>query len=341
LPSNLCFYLSNWHVKDQESLRVIANFGAPVFVGALDVQKCADPALVLNLFSPQQLSIVSVDVDVKKGDLEAILEGLLPQGVTHVLLLKRYDHDFISSLIKCLKDLEIGHQEIIYFLEKQHTSKKLNWWQRLTALDGVDFRPFQRALAVYPTQFLKSLSRSDLKSSRRILVRTIQSDFKVTSIPLYIKQTLEQPNRLSWWQRFYWNSYLLFLSILRGTTDPLRSSIAMAFGVFIAFSPLYGLQSVLIALGCALFRLNFAVAFLGAQISIPPVYTLVVASELVMGAWLLDRELSMNGDWLSLGREHMLSWVVGSVVVGGAIALICAFLWYVLLIRKQKKVSAL
>lgn len=341
MASNLCFYLSNWQIKDQESLKAIADFGAHVYLGALAVQRCVDAPLIMDLFSPQQLSIVSVDVDEDKGDLEAIVQGYLPEGVTHILLVERYDPNFIFALLKSLKDIEIGFQEIIYFLEADPTSKNPNWWQRFTALDGIDFRPFQKALAAYPSAFLKDLSRSDLKSSRRLLVRTVQSDFKVKSFTLITQNTESLSNPLGWWQRLYWNSYLLFLSVLRGTTHPLHSSLAMAFGVFVAFTPLYGLQTLLIALGCALLRLNFAVAFLGAQISIPPIYTLVVAAELIVGAWLLDRELSLKSDWLSLAQEHMLSWVVGTFIVGGAIALICASLWYNLLIRKQKKVSAL
>ncbi len=341
MVSNFCFYLSNWQVKDKESLKAIANFGAHVYLGALDVQRCEDAPLVLNLFSPQQLSIVSVDVDEQKGDLEAIVQGSLPEGITHILLVKRYDPDFIYALLENLKDIQIEFQEIIYFLEGDKHSKKQSWWQRFTALDGIDFRPFQKALAAYPIEFLKNLSRLDLKNSRRLLVRTVQSDFKVKSLTLITKNRASLPYHLGWWQRLYWNSYLFFLSVLRGTTNPLNSSLAMAFGVFIAFTPLYGMQTLLIALGCALFRLNFAVAFLGAQISIPPVYTLVVALELIVGAWLLDRELSMNSDWLSLAQEHMLSWLVGTFIVGGAIAFICALLWYILLVRKQKKVSAL
>jgi uncharacterized protein (DUF2062 family) len=72
---------------------------------------------------------------------------------------------------------------------------------------------------------------------------------------------------------------------------PWRIALALATGVFISFTPFYGLQSVLALLVAAIFGLNKAATLAGAWLNLPWFAPLVYAAGWKVGA-LLVPELS-------------------------------------------------
>jgi len=116
--------------------------------------------------------------------------------------------------------------------------------------------------------------------------------------------------------------------LVSGDTRPRALAAAVALGVFLGCSPLYGLQTVLVLILAPALRLNPFAAVLGSQVSAPPLGLIIIGSEVTLGEWL------RYGRWLrpptmsAQERVHwiwdhaLLSWVIGSVLVGGILAIV-------------------
>jgi uncharacterized protein (DUF2062 family) len=116
--------------------------------------------------------------------------------------------------------------------------------------------------------------------------------------------------------------------LVSGDTRPSALAAAVALGVFHGCSPFYGLQTVLVLLLAPALRLNPFAAVLGSQVSAPPLGILIIGAETTLGEWL------RYGRWLQLptlgARETvhwiwshaLLSWVIGSLLVGAIFALV-------------------
>lgn len=117
-----------------------------------------------------------------------------------------------------------------------------------------------------------------------------------------------------------------FRALLSGDGRPVALGAAVALGIFLGCSPFYGLQTVLVFALAAAFRLNPFAAFLGSQISFPPLGLALTSAEVALGEWLRfgrwavpqaasARELAR---WL--WGHALLSWALGALVLGGALA---------------------
>ncbi len=111
-----------------------------------------------------------------------------------------------------------------------------------------------------------------------------------------------------------------------GDGRPAALALAVALGIFLGCSPFYGLQTVLVFAFAALFRLNPVLAFLGSQVSIGPVGLGIAGVEVALGEWLRYGRWAMPRATAGLGLARWLwghalySWVLGSAVLGAALA---------------------
>ena len=124
-------------------------------------------------------------------------------------------------------------------------------------------------------------------------------------------------------------------SLLREHVAPGRLGLAVALGVVVGCSPLYGLQTVVgLALAAAL-RLNKLAVFAGSQVSIPPLAPLIAWCSIQLGALLisgtllpLDPGTLRAGPVCQLLGTFALNWAVGGlligIVVGSAAGLVTA-----------------
>ena len=123
---------------------------------------------------------------------------------------------------------------------------------------------------------------------------------------------------------------------------PRQIGWAVAVGVFVGCTPAVGFHGGL-AVTCATFlRLNRLWAFIGSRTSaffILPFITYAeveVAHRLRTGAWItLDRE-----HVLVQAKELLLDWFVGTLPVGGLLALLLGVLAYEVARRRQKSDKA-
>lgn len=122
--------------------------------------------------------------------------------------------------------------------------------------------------------------------------------------------------------------------ILKESTDtPLRVSLAVGLGVFMALTPLWGVHAVLALALAHVFHLNKVLAVLSSQISIPPLVPFIVFASILTGRFLLGSDMSASLIPSELTFEaaslHFREWIVGSLVLAplaGAVSVLAVFL---------------
>ena len=92
-----------------------------------------------------------------------------------------------------------------------------------------------------------------------------------------------------------------FLALLRQVLhlqeSPQRTALAFALGIFIAFSPAYGLHTVLVVLCTWLFGLNFVALLAGAFVNNPWTIVPILGATYWTGALLLGRTDTPTFNW--------------------------------------------
>ncbi|MCA9666583.1 MAG: DUF2062 domain-containing protein [Myxococcales bacterium] len=133
----------------------------------------------------------------------------------------------------------------------------------------------------------------------------------------------------------------LLAKAFRQHTSPPRLALAVAIGVFIGCTPLFGLHSV-IAIGiAALFGLNTVAAFAGTQISIPPLAPLLAFASIQLGGLILGTSGDLTFDAIrrteltKVFARFSTAWLVGSVGVGLTLAIIAYLLTYLIAKRRH------
>ena len=148
-----------------------------------------------------------------------------------------------------------------------------------------------------------------------------------------------------------------FRRLLALDDPPERTALAFSIGVFIAFSPLLGLHTILATLIAFLFRFNKIAVYTGTFIN-NPFLTLVpiIISSYALGAFLLGRPLRIPAQGLALLEEpHLLtgdyyrelfheSWyIVWPFTIGGTVlSVVCSLVAYPVtssLLRARKRLK--
>ena len=106
-----------------------------------------------------------------------------------------------------------------------------------------------------------------------------------------------------------------------------RFAAGLGAGVMIANIPLYGLQTVLCLIAARKFRLPPFAVIAGSHLSVPPVGPMLIAAAVAIGHLLLHGRLARWDDfspatigYVELLRRVAVEWAVGSVIVGGVLA---------------------
>jgi uncharacterized protein (TIGR03546 family) len=124
-----------------------------------------------------------------------------------------------------------------------------------------------------------------------------------------------------------------FRSLWSAHTSPQKLALALAVGVFLGASPLWGFHTLLAIALCFLVDLNKPATLFGTLVSNPFLAPFLIFFSLETGSWLLyDRaaplslkEIKENlrsPHWQDLLNEYLLPYCVGSVIVGLALAFV-------------------
>ncbi|HWG97572.1 MAG TPA: DUF2062 domain-containing protein [Nitrospira sp.] len=124
----------------------------------------------------------------------------------------------------------------------------------------------------------------------------------------------------------------LLRQMLHLQESPQRTALAFALGVFIAFSPAYGLHTAMVVLCTWLFGLNFLALFTGALVNNPWTIIPILGATYWTGALLLGRTDMPNFDWQDLSvsgiYEQVLPYAAPFMLGGLVLSVLGALLSY-------------
>jgi uncharacterized protein (DUF2062 family) len=123
------------------------------------------------------------------------------------------------------------------------------------------------------------------------------------------------------------------LDLMRGHRSPRDIALALAIGVWIGVSPLWGLHTILAVALSVLFRLNTPAVLLGTMISNPWLAPLIILVSLEVGVFLTRNDATLlsleqirrflsSPSWDTAYREILLPYIVGSLLLSTAAALL-------------------
>ncbi len=132
--------------------------------------------------------------------------------------------------------------------------------------------------------------------------------------------------------------------ILSLDSHPGHISAGLAVGVFISFTPFYGLHLLLAVIASFIFRLNKLTCITGTWINNPLTVVPVTALSYKTGRMLLGMPPSrvhIRGlDWHFV-KTHAASLILGSSVLGFAAAVLSYFICYYLIVTFRQKDEAM
>ncbi len=116
-------------------------------------------------------------------------------------------------------------------------------------------------------------------------------------------------------QRGLWNT----LRDQWANETPLRKAVSIGFGLFMGIVPIWGFQLLVGMSAAVFFRLNKALVFLAANISIPPMIPLIIYASFKTGALLYPESPVNLLDWKNMSLESNLlqlkQYVTGAVLL--------------------------
>jgi len=135
-----------------------------------------------------------------------------------------------------------------------------------------------------------------------------------------------------------------FNKILSLDSHPSHISLGFAVGVFISFTPFFGIHTPLAIAAAFIFRLNKLTCITGAWINTPITIIPVLGLSYKLGRVLLGHppgELKVRSiEWVML-KKHATAIILGSSIIGFILAVAGYFLCYWLIVRFRKKDEAL
>lgn len=258
---------------------------------------------------------------------------------------------------------------------KSSTGNKFsNFWYMVVT--GNELHDTQSGYRLYPLKLVNSIPLYTRKFELEIevIVKASWRKAQVKNIP--IKVFYEEENRVTHFRPFWditrivilymWfvlvsffyihprNKYQEFKAkgfkrfwnedVLKSQETPHKKAAAIALGVFVGFSPFWGLHTLLVFVLAAMFRLNKVIAFLFSNISIPPLIPLIIYSSYQAGSVVsgkgFDWTLQLQDFETAAGVfTGLWQYIVGSLVLGGFIAFLIWIVFYFLFsVTKQKQV---
>jgi glycosyltransferase involved in cell wall biosynthesis len=128
--------------------------------------------------------------------------------------------------------------------------------------------------------------------------------------------------------------------ILGSNESPLKSAQAMALGVFIGLTPLWGLHTILVLSLAILFKLNKVISFAFTNVSFPPFIPFTVYASIMIGTQVLGEPTDYSFADFEQNFEFVKSlktFVVGSFILAFVASIIVGLVSYFLLSLYNKK----
>lgn len=94
-------------------------------------------------------------------------------------------------------------------------------------------------------------------------------------------------------------------------------AFSIALGVFVGFSPFWGLHTLIVISLAVLFKLNKVLAFFASNVSLPPFIPFIIAASLFLGSPFVHGDSNIFSQELNfdLVKNNLLQYVIGSFIL--------------------------
>jgi len=239
-----------------------------------------------------------------------------------------------------------------------------NFWFHFET--GIKLTDTQSGYRLYPLLYIpKKFFTKKFEFEIEIIVRTAWNGIPVQNVPI---QVLYDPTeRVSHFRPFrdftrisILNTILVFIAIfyikprdffrnikkkklrqfikediLEINLPEHTKAFSLALGIFCGIAPFWGFQTFIVIALAVLFKLNKTLAFIGSNISIPPMIPIIIISSLKVGQWIVGGELLPSEVTEEFIKNNILQYLVGSLVLASFSSIFIGLIIY--LIFKMKK----
>lgn len=135
-------------------------------------------------------------------------------------------------------------------------------------------------------------------------------------------------------------------NIFGSEDSPEKMAASIGLGVFMGIAPVWGFQTAIVITLSVFLRLNKILAFAFSNISLPPFIPIIIYGSLAMGSLIVPavkQQSLFYPDEISFAiiQSHLVQYLVGSLILATAMALLTGFGSYVLIkLRNNRTVSA-
>lgn len=273
-----------------------------------------------------------------KHALQVAFELCGKMGWTHLLSLDGSDLEAIAKIPEMLGTIPNHPWSLIVLSENLSASAKQNHFIKRALLGSANYDALKNTNCCYPVFLVQMLKINKLNPlpHLKVLAHLMWNNVEAVQIPYLPKKKNNSPNLSEKLYDSYYTTLLSAIANVRLDSKPKNAAISCGVGAFIACTPFYGLQTLLIFITCFIFRLNFPIAFIGSQVSLPPIYSLVLPAELFIGFKVLNKPFVTSDNWLQTAQDHFFAWSVGALIVGGFLGLCLGSFWYFMQRKAQQ-----
>ena len=300
------------------------------------------PTLSLSNFSQalqsKRLILISHLKNKGKGiAIQTAFQEGIKRGFTHLITLDGDGQHLVSEIPKFVTAIKENPWKLILGCRKfsapnvpeisRFGRKFSNFWVKFeTDIKISDSQSGFRAYPLFQIQTLRFWTKK-FDFEIEVLIRLLWRGVSIHEIEIDVYYPPPE-ERVSHFDKLWdnvrislLNTLFVILSLFKSHQSTPQISIALGLGVFIGCTPLYGLHSLVAAFLCLILRMNFVYAWIGTQISIPPLVPLLIFAS------------------VSIGKKLHINWIFGSLFLGTALGLLTCILSFGIItwVSYQKK----
>ena len=333
-----CLFIRGIKKENLEEFQSIKKFGYPIVVLAKDLQLSPDLEELMAVLGDDHIHILSNDVDHKDHELREVLNACDQKEWTHICVIEELFPEIIEKIPEAIEKCLSNPEALIVLNTKSDVSSQQVGRIKSALLGGINYNHLMTPFCCYSVQKIKGI-KFKKKSPflfLKILCSLLWRQSKVLEVEVGRAYQIKASQYIERLWLAYYETLLICIANFMENTKPKNAAISCGVGAFIACTPFYGLQTIAIFLTCVLFRLNFPIAFLGSQVSLPPIYSLLLPIEIYIGFKVMGKPFTESDDWLQVAQDHFSLWLVGALIVGSILGLLLGVTWYCVQTLSQK-----
>lgn len=313
-----------------------------------------------------------------RGDiLRSLIESAKEEGYSHIVTIDALDTPFLGALPQLLEE-STKNPEAIYIASRSRRGNVLtkivlyfrrylqNMWIRLYT--GAYVADVASTFRLYPIEKVAplELKANGYEIEQEILLKASWGGATLCNFTVE-ESRLSCPQRRGFtytsklaliWLKAFFHRFIspfsgapvpgktirekvrnLVMHELRSNTSAQKAAVSVALGVYFGLLPIHGFQLVVLLFVSTKLRCNRPLAFLGVNISMPPLLPIVFYCSLKLGSAVTASGISISFDdsnLLEKGVTYGLDFVLGSLLLAHLVAFLTYLFLYPLFLRMKK-----